>query len=244
MPCLVCGLWPTWADLSECANANCPWELDYRLPIPPLPKVLRDAPLHQPFSAPPIVQAQPIVRGPLSAVVDLSSAPMHSYASMHPPAAQDVSSAASSLPVSFAAAIASTAAPKAPAAPIAPFKTTAAAPTKALPGAGLRFSCRQVQDDYDLIMGAVKRMNWSGTHGPTCRVDTQLTWKNGLCRELYTAIKLDLHDVAFMQGKQQLYFYVGALGNWGKGGFRISGHSKPAANIGSSQTHGVLHIDK
>jgi hypothetical protein len=120
-----------------------------------------------------------------------------------------------------------------------PAPSAAAAATPPAP----RFSSRRVQDDYNSIMSAVERNNWSGSFGPTCNVATRLKWEEDDCRELYLAVKDDLHDKAFTAGKLVLYYYVGAIGLWGKSGFRISGHTKPSDNVGNSTTYGVLHID-
>jgi hypothetical protein len=221
MPCTVCSAWPTWADLSECAKPNCPWELNPGLPIPPLPKSLRDAPLHRPVSPPAPVTPAPATRGPLPAVITLDGAPVHSYASL-------TSGAARPEPVELA-----------PATPVA--KPVPAPVPKAAPKP--RFSSRQIEADYNDIMRAVDAMNWSGNSGPTCHVQTRLEWKNRGCRELYLAVKHDLHDQAFGVGKRTLYYYIGAIGNWGKAGFRISGHSKPLSRIKGSTTCGILHVE-
>jgi hypothetical protein len=222
MPCTVCSAWPTWADLSECERAECPWTLDPRLPIPPLPQSLRTPPPNQAISPPAPVRPQPAERGPLPAVVNVVRAPAHSWASL------------------AAAMAVADAKPKTPAPPKPKPAPTAAA--AAVP-VGPRFSSRRIQDDYDNIMRYVRDNNWSGSFGPTCNVDTRLKWEDDDCVELYLAVKDDLHDKSFTFGKRVLYYYVGAIGNWGKAGFRISGHTKPSGNVGNSKTHGVLHID-
>jgi hypothetical protein len=61
--------------------------------------------------------------------------------------------------------------------------------------------------------------------------------------KLYNSVRADLHDKAFSVGTRTLYYYCGAIGNWGKGRFRISWHSKPTKDVAASQTHGVLHSE-
>ncbi|MGH9585077.1 MAG: hypothetical protein ACRD4O_19325 [Bryobacteraceae bacterium] len=95
--------------------------------------------------------------------------------------------------------------------------------------------------DYDEIMKSVQRMNWSGKFGPSVRVETKLKWENAACRELYLKVKEELHDSRIPGTK--LFYYVGGIGNWGKAGFRISGHTKTADKAGDSETNGVLHVE-
>jgi hypothetical protein len=237
MPCNVCSAWPTWADLSECEKPNCPWTLDMSLPIPPLPKSLRDAPLHQAIAPPEPVRPQPPVRGPLPAVINLEEPPVHSHASIMAKTME-----AESVAEPVAKAFVATPTPPTPPTPIQP-KAVVAKPVAPKAPPKPRFSTRKIAEDFENIMKHAASTNWSGKFGPSCQVETKLKWENRDCRELYMAVKRDLHDQPFSVGKRTLYYYVGAIGNWGKAGFRISGHTKPKSKIKASETHGVLHIE-
>lgn len=128
---------------------------------------------------------------------------------------------------------ASTGPPAAQTAPPAPKKEADTGPPP--------FSSRQVREDYDAIHRKLAEMHWSGRYGPSVQVQTKLKWDVKECRELYLRIKGELHDEKIPGTR--LYYYVGAIGNWGKAGFRITGHSKPAAKVKASETHGVLHVE-
>lgn len=230
MHCDICKEWPTWAVLCDCDEAKCPWKLDLALPIPPLPKSLRDAPVQAVIVPPPRIKSPKPVTPHLQAGITQAIAPVHSYASMvgaHPqPASATVKPVG--LPVTFAVE------PK-----LLDLNSLPSAPNH-LNGT--------VAGDFDSIMQAVRRMNWSGQSGPTVWVGTPLKWSDRSCRNLYLAVKQVLHDQPIRVGLQSvLYLYVGKIGNWGKSGFRISGHSKNEAALLAGKnvdTHGVLHVDK
>ena len=96
------------------------------------------------------------------------------------------------------------------------------------------------QADFDSIMNSVDRMRWEGSHGPSVQVTTRLKWPD--CKHLYLTVKDELHDKNI--DGTNLFYIVGTVGvNWGKAGFRISGHTKAVANIANSQTRGVLHVE-
>lgn len=100
---------------------------------------------------------------------------------------------------------------------------------------------KDTQYDYDAIMKAVDRMNWSGKFGPSVVVETKLKWENAKCRNLYLKVKDELQDSRIPGTK--LYYYLGKIGNWGKAGFRISGHTKTSDKVAQAETHGVLHVE-
>ena len=102
------------------------------------------------------------------------------------------------------------------------------------------------QEDYDAIMNVVEgrtrgaKMRWEGNAGPSVQVRTKLKWPD--CKHLYLTIKDELHDAPIPD--TNLFYFVGSVGvNFGKAGFRISGHTYSTAKIDKSQTRGVLHIE-
>jgi hypothetical protein len=102
------------------------------------------------------------------------------------------------------------------------------------------------QQDYDAIMDVVlgrtrgASMRWEGKSGPSVQVETRLKWPD--CKALYLTIKDELHDMPIPN--TNLYYFVGSVGvNFGKAGFRISGHTRAVADIAKSETRGVLHIE-
>lgn len=102
------------------------------------------------------------------------------------------------------------------------------------------------QADYDAVMNVVlgrtrgAKMQWEGSAGPSVQVTTKLKWPD--CKHLYLTIKDELHDMPIPG--TNLFYFVGTIGvNFGKGGFRISGHTRAVADIAKSQTRGVLHVE-
>src|SRR5512140_1615934 len=90
------------------------------------------------------------------------------------------------------------------------------------------------QEDYDAVMNVVlgrtrgASMRWEGSAGPSVQVQTKLKWPD--CKHLYLTIKDELHD-APIPGTN-LFYFVGSVGvNFGKAGFRISGHTRAVADI-------------
>jgi hypothetical protein len=106
---------------------------------------------------------------------------------------------------------------------------------------------RQVDSDISAVEGAMGRMNWSGNFGPSVRVETPLRWENEQCRKLYLTLKQKYDDqIISGSSRPKLYYYFGAIGNWGKAGFRISGHTKQRADLRGGKnvrTEGVLHVE-
>ena len=103
---------------------------------------------------------------------------------------------------------------------------------------------RQVESDTRAVEAAMGRMSWSGSFGPSVTVETPLKWENEACRQLYLGLK-DTYDDQQILGTR-LYYYFGAIGNWGKAGFRITGHTKPRDSLRAGKdvrTAGVLHVE-
>lgn len=95
--------------------------------------------------------------------------------------------------------------------------------------------------DCDTIENRLATENWGGRRGfgPEIVITTKLIWSNRDCQSLYLYLKDKYHDTKTNDG---LYYYFGAIGRWGKAGFRISAHSKHSSRIGTSTTYTVLHI--
>lgn len=86
-------------------------------------------------------------------------------------------------------------------------------------------------------------MTWSGKFGPSAKVETKLNWNNPACKELYLTLKDRYHDKLIPGISRCLYYHFGAIGLWGKAGFRISGHTKTSDEIGQSETLGILRVE-
>ncbi|MEO1494490.1 MAG: hypothetical protein AAFV19_20275 [Pseudomonadota bacterium] len=262
MPCEVCGCHPTWADLAECGDMNCPWTLDVGKPIPPLtPEMMRSPEFSRITPAAPMSAPKPVA-DKVPAVVSTAAPQPHSWdekveklvEGMEPPASNpapvepsasvtttDAPETERASKISWAEMIAKNKDAPAPTAPKKPVATAAPA-QPARPARSLSSSTQA--NDFDTIMHYIDEvMVWEGRYGPSCRITTKIDWNLRECRELYLYVKDQLHDRPFYVGKKRLYFYVGAIGNWGKAGFRISGHTKPVAKIKNSATCGVLHIE-
>lgn len=112
----------------------------------------------------------------------------------------------------------------------------AAAPAHGLPAG-------QAGIDAQLIEKRIATQNWeSGAgFGPSLQVTTPLKWTDAGCRALYLYLKNKYDDQRIPNTR--LYFYFGAIGNFGKAGFRITAHTKQRAQVAKAKTGTVLHIE-
>lgn len=96
---------------------------------------------------------------------------------------------------------------------------------------------REAQFHWDCVHidEAVAQMDWNGNWGPTVRVQGNLDRLRLWAEHKY-------HHKLIPIRSRKLFYYVGKLRNWGKTGFRISGHTK--TDPSKSTTFGVLHIEK
>ena len=102
---------------------------------------------------------------------------------------------------------------------------------------------KQTREDFEATARRVEEMDWGRQegYGPSLQVTTKLKWE-GEGRELYLRVLEEYQDRRIPG--QNLFYYVGTIDvNWGKGGFRISAHTKPKADIAKSKTFSVLHIE-
>jgi hypothetical protein len=102
---------------------------------------------------------------------------------------------------------------------------------------------RQTREDFEAIARKVDEIAWGANKGfgPSLTVTTKLKWE-GEGIELYMRVLEEYQDKKIPGTK--MYFYVGTMGvNFGKGGFRISAHTHPKANIAKSTTYTVLHVE-
>jgi hypothetical protein len=102
---------------------------------------------------------------------------------------------------------------------------------------------KQTSEDFEFIVQKVNSMKWDQQKGfgPSLQVTTKLKYE-GEGKLLYLRVKDEFHD-QLIPG-QGFYYFVGTMGvNFGKGGFRISAHTKPLAQIDKSTTYTVLHIE-
>lgn len=106
---------------------------------------------------------------------------------------------------------------------------------------------RQTREDFQFIVNKVNEMCarnlWGALerHGGSVQVKTPLRWE-GEGIQLYLRVKEEYHDRRIPG--TSLYYFVGTMGvNFGKGGFRISAHTRPKAQIDKSKTRAVLHVE-
>lgn len=106
---------------------------------------------------------------------------------------------------------------------------------------------RQTREDFQFIVNKVNEMCdrnlWGALekHGGSVQVQTKLKWE-GEGIQLYLRVKEEYHDKRIPG--TNLYYFVGTMGvNFGKGGFRISAHTQPKAQIDKSKTRAVLHVE-
>ncbi|HEX6630397.1 MAG TPA: hypothetical protein VF048_04865 [Gemmatimonadaceae bacterium] len=106
---------------------------------------------------------------------------------------------------------------------------------------------RQTREDFQFIVNKVNEMAdknlWAALekHGGSVQVQTRLRWE-GEGIQLYLRVKEEYHDKRIPG--TNLYFFVGTMGvNFGKGGFRISAHTQPKAQIAKAKTRAVLHVE-
>lgn len=120
--------------------------------------------------------------------------------------------------------------------PVAASSSVAAAPAHGLPAG-------QAGIDAQLIEKRIATQNWeSGAgFGPSLQVTTPLKWTDAGCRALYLYLKNKYDDQRIPNTR--LYFYFGAIGNFGKAGFRITAHTKQRAQVAKAKTGTVLHIE-
>lgn len=255
MPCEICGAHPTWYDLSECTRKDCPWETNPGRPIPPLPKELWNPPPVARVTGPKPAKPMGGPKPPLPATMSGNAAQPHSWESKVDKIMEGMSGPKPAMPNAVTpdpatspatppkmnwSQIAQKPQPQVAKPPVPPVQPKPAVQSTAKPA---RTLSKTLEADYDEIMRYVDNMRWEGSHGPSCRIQTKIEWKNKDCRELYLYIKDELHDQKFTYNNKTLYYYVGAIGNWGKAGFRITGHSKPSSQVKNSTTFGVLHVE-
>lgn len=102
---------------------------------------------------------------------------------------------------------------------------------------------RQTIEDFEAICNKVDNYDFQRNKGfgGSLQVKTPLKWE-GEGKKLYLRVKDKYHDVRI--SGQGLWYFVGTMGlNFGKGGFRISGHTRDTSRIKNSETYGVLHIE-
>ena len=110
---------------------------------------------------------------------------------------------------------------------------------------------RKTREDFEAIAKKVDELEWDRQkgYGPSLQVETPLKWE-GEGRELYLKVHEEFQDQPIPGTR--LFYYVGTIGiNFGKGGFRISAHSKVRVvqNGGKKVvpqkcvTYTVLHIE-
>ena len=106
---------------------------------------------------------------------------------------------------------------------------------------------RQTREDFQFIVNKVNEMAdknlWGALekHGGSVQVQTKLKWE-GEGIQLYLRVKEEYHDKRIPG--TSLYYFVGTMGvNFGKGGFRISAHTQPKAQIAKAKTRAVLHVE-
>jgi|GEM_PF-4411571 len=101
--------------------------------------------------------------------------------------------------------------------------------------------------DVQIIEAAMNRTQWTKLEnwGPSVQIKTRIAWENPSCRRLYMYLKGKYDDrIIPCERKPPLYYYFGAIGHWGKAGFRISGHTKTRAKIKNNcHTYGILHVE-